>query len=340
MIRSKRTSLSLLALSIALGGCSGSLLESKRIDYKSAKQIERPLEIPPDLTAPQRDDRFAVPDGPLEVVEGKGAIWEYVRPELEQAGPVEKHLLRLGPANARAVKEKARELRAALGLWEESATAWRQAIVSAPYLQQAAVYALAPTPGEAHEKLKARLRARTTGKTVHLPWEKARDSFEFFAIGYVLFFLFRGVIARAPGTIRANRGLLFHRYVIDADGTIQDAQIVPPTSQNQAGVEALVHSLTRGYQRERLVLVWGNMADKNLLPGLLALLPLSDRIIFTRAEPVRSASPEALLVQLPPEHQCRAECAATVAEAIDAASWFVSSVEPGSDLGIGKPSGA
>ncbi len=50
-----------MALSIALGGCSGSLLESKRIDYKSAKQIERPLEIPPDLTAPQRDDRFAVP---------------------------------------------------------------------------------------------------------------------------------------------------------------------------------------------------------------------------------------------------------------------------------------
>ncbi len=62
MNRSTRTSLSLLACSIALGGCSGSLLESKRIDYKSARQIERPLEIPPDLTAPQRDDRFAVPD--------------------------------------------------------------------------------------------------------------------------------------------------------------------------------------------------------------------------------------------------------------------------------------
>lgn len=62
MNRSTRTSLPLLALSLALGGCSGSLLESKRIDYKSARQIERPLEIPPDLTAPQRDDRFAVPD--------------------------------------------------------------------------------------------------------------------------------------------------------------------------------------------------------------------------------------------------------------------------------------
>ena len=40
-----------------------------------------------------------------------------------------------------------------------------------------------------------------------------RSSFEFFSIGYVLFFLCRGVIARAPGTIRANRGLLYHRQV-------------------------------------------------------------------------------------------------------------------------------
>ncbi len=51
-------------------------------------------------------------------------------------------------------------------------------------------------------------------------------------------------------------------------------QLLLDGAHNQAGVEALVHSLTRGYQRERLVLVWGNMADKNLLPGLLALLPL------------------------------------------------------------------
>ena len=103
-------------------------------------------------------------------------------------------------------------------------------------------------------------------------------------------------------------------FTVEVDG--RSRSFLLDGAHNQAGVEALVHSLTRGYQRERLVLVWGNMADKNLLPGLLALLPLSDRIIFTRAEPVRSASPEALLVQLPPEHQCRAECAATVAEAL------------------------
>lgn len=48
-------------LALVLAGCSGSLLESKKIDYQSARQV-RPLEIPPDLTAPSRDNRYAVPD--------------------------------------------------------------------------------------------------------------------------------------------------------------------------------------------------------------------------------------------------------------------------------------
>lgn len=37
--------------------------------------------------------------------------------------------------------------------------------------------------------------------------------FEFFAVGYVLFFIFRGILSRAPNTIPANRPLLFHRLV-------------------------------------------------------------------------------------------------------------------------------
>ena len=36
----------------------------------------------------------------------------------------------------------------------------------------------------------------------------------------------------------APRGLLLHRYRLAADGTVLDARIVPPTSQNQAAVEA------------------------------------------------------------------------------------------------------
>ena len=36
----------------------------------------------------------------------------------------------------------------------------------------------------------------------------------------------------------APRGILYHRYKIGEDGLIQDAKIVPPTSQNQKTIEA------------------------------------------------------------------------------------------------------
>jgi len=39
------------------------------------------------------------------------------------------------------------------------------------------------------------------------------------------------------GCTEAPRGLLYHRYKIDNDGVIQDARIIPPTSQNQKSVE-------------------------------------------------------------------------------------------------------
>ena len=39
------------------------------------------------------------------------------------------------------------------------------------------------------------------------------------------------------GATEAPRGLLYHRYEIDEQGTILDARIVPPTSQNQRAIE-------------------------------------------------------------------------------------------------------
>jgi coenzyme F420-reducing hydrogenase alpha subunit len=39
------------------------------------------------------------------------------------------------------------------------------------------------------------------------------------------------------GATEAPRGVLFHRYALDADGLITSARIVPPTSQNQASIE-------------------------------------------------------------------------------------------------------
>ena len=40
------------------------------------------------------------------------------------------------------------------------------------------------------------------------------------------------------GATEAPRGLLYHRYRIHADGRIADAQIVPPTAQNQLTIES------------------------------------------------------------------------------------------------------
>ncbi len=39
------------------------------------------------------------------------------------------------------------------------------------------------------------------------------------------------------GCTEAPRGILYHRYRLNADGLIQDAKIVPPTSQNQKTIE-------------------------------------------------------------------------------------------------------
>ncbi len=53
--------------------------------------------------------------------------------------------------------------------------------------------------------------------------------------------------ATGYGATEAPRGLLYHRYRIEADGTIATAQIVPPTSQNQASVEADLTNFVEGF---------------------------------------------------------------------------------------------
>jgi coenzyme F420-reducing hydrogenase alpha subunit len=49
---------------------------------------------------------------------------------------------------------------------------------------------------------------------------------------------FRPVAGTAAWATEAPRGLLFHRYTVDEDGIVRSARIVPPTSQNQAAIEA------------------------------------------------------------------------------------------------------
>jgi coenzyme F420-reducing hydrogenase alpha subunit len=49
------------------------------------------------------------------------------------------------------------------------------------------------------------------------------------------------------GVSEAPRGLLYHRYRLDADGTILDAKIVPPTSQNQLAIEEDLRAVVGRY---------------------------------------------------------------------------------------------
>jgi outer membrane protein assembly factor BamC len=49
------------AAALGLSGCKTTLFEGKKIDYKSASKT-KPLEVPPDLTQPNVDERYVVPD--------------------------------------------------------------------------------------------------------------------------------------------------------------------------------------------------------------------------------------------------------------------------------------
>src|SRR3954447_5678733 len=48
------------------------------------------------------------------------------------------------------------------------------------------------------------------------------------------------------GWTEAPRGMLWHRYRLEEDGTIAEAKIVPPTSQNQASIEADLRGFLAG----------------------------------------------------------------------------------------------
>ncbi len=57
------------------------------------------------------------------------------------------------------------------------------------------------------------------------------------------------------GCTEAPRGILYHRYAIDGDGTILEANIVPPTSQNQPSIEDDLRSF---------IPAWSNLDDDAL----------------------------------------------------------------------------
>src|SRR5882672_10645675 len=72
-----------------------------------------------DTTAAQALQRLVaapVVEDPVELTPGKGALYLFADEKLEKQGPVEKHLLRMGPRNTKLIQAKAREIAQALEL--------------------------------------------------------------------------------------------------------------------------------------------------------------------------------------------------------------------------------
>ena len=55
------------------------------------------------------------------------------------------------------------------------------------------------------------------------------------------------VAGKGMAATEAPRGILFHRYEIDGDGTIENARIVAPTSHNQKVIEEDLRRLTEKF---------------------------------------------------------------------------------------------
>lgn len=54
---------------------------------------------------------------------------------------------------------------------------------------------------------------------------------------------------RGAWATEAPRGLLYHRYELNKDGSIRTAQIIPPTSQNQRTIEEDLRELVMAHPK-------------------------------------------------------------------------------------------
>jgi dihydrofolate synthase/folylpolyglutamate synthase len=108
-------------------------------------------------------------------------------------------------------------------------------------------------------------------------------------------------------------GRLEHLYIDNRFHFLLDG------AHNPAGVAALEQSLSSDFSYQRLILIWGAMADKDLKSTLRTIAPLADTIIFTRPESERSASAAQLQTVLPATMQDKALLTDSVEEAIDRA---------------------
>lgn len=90
-------------------------------------------------------------------------------------------------------------------------------------------------------------------------------------------------------------------------------------AHNQAGVRTLCQALKHDFPRRRLILIWGQMTDKDMGQAFFDLIEQAADILLTRAGNERSADPQDLLKTLPVNEHGRSRCFNDSAAALSAA---------------------
>ena len=97
-------------------------------------------------------------------------------------------------------------------------------------------------------------------------------------------------------------------------------------AHNPAGIDALAAALREDFTYRRLIVIWASMADKDVGAGLRRIAPLCDRLVLTRPESERSATPAAMRQLLADGEREKAVEARDTAAALDMA-WSLSTPE-------------
>ncbi len=87
-------------------------------------------------------------------------------------------------------------------------------------------------------------------------------------------------------------------------------------AHNPAGVQSLKKALLEEIDYDKLILVWGAMADKDIPNTLPDIAELANNIILTRPEGERSAEPEQMLSILPGNYADHTICISLIPDAL------------------------
>jgi dihydrofolate synthase/folylpolyglutamate synthase len=109
----------------------------------------------------------------------------------------------------------------------------------------------------------------------------------------------------SPDRIRGN----------GADKKVKICRYLLDGAHNLDGVNNLAKTLRLKFSYEKLIFIWGAMADKDLAGTLALIAPLADHLVFTQPDGERSASVEYIQSYLPDKKNIDVSC---ISDGVDA----------------------